>query len=87
MLKTYPAKITKIGNSKGVRLPKEIALFLGTDNVLLEVTKEGVLIRPAPAIEPLEKWASIMASIKVESETEFLDWDITLTDGLDKWED
>ena len=83
MRQTYRARITKIGNSKGVRLPKELALSLGTAEVLLEQTADGILIKPAPAIPPLSQWAAIFATADTGPEPEMTDWDVTLQDGLD----
>jgi antitoxin MazE len=83
MQKTYHARITQIGNSKGVRLPKELALSLGTTEVTLEQTIEGILIKPAPAIPPLKEWAALFAKADTSPEPEFNDWDVTLQDGLE----
>jgi len=68
---------------KGVRLPKELALSLGTTEVVLEQTTEGILIRPAPAIPPLKQWPAIFAKADTTLEEEFSEWDITLPDGLE----
>ena len=83
MRQTYHARITQIGNSKGVRLPKELALSLGTTEVTLEQTIEGILIKPAPAIPPLKEWAALFAKADTSAEPEFNDWDVTLQDGLE----
>ncbi len=83
MQQTYRARITKIGNSKGVRLPKELALSLGTAEVILEQTVEGILIKPAPAIPPLSQWTAIFAAADTSPESELTDWDVTLQDGLE----
>jgi virulence-associated protein VagC len=83
MQQTYHARITQIGNSKGVRLPKELALSLGTTEVILEQTLDGILIKPAPAIPPLNQWSAIFAMADTSPEPELNDWDITLQDGLE----
>ncbi len=83
MQQTYQARITRIGNSKGVRLPKELALSLGTSEVILEKTAEGILIKARPAIPPLKEWAAIFANADTSAEPELDDWDITLSDGLE----
>jgi antitoxin MazE len=80
---TFNARITQIGNSKGVRLPKELALSLGTTEVILEQTPEGILIKPAPIVPPLSQWAALFAQADTSPEPEFKDWDITLNDGLE----
>ena len=83
MQQTYHARITQIGNSKGVRLPKELALSLGTTEVILEQTLDGILIKPAPAIPPLSQWPAIFAIADTSPEPELNEWDITLQDGLE----
>ena len=83
MQQTYHARITQIGNSKGVRLPKELALSLGTTEVILEQTLEGILIKPAPAIPPLNQWPAIFEKADTSPEPELNEWDITLQDGLE----
>ena len=83
MQSTYHARITQIGNSKGVRLPKELALSLGTTEVILEQTPEGILIRPKPGVPPLSEWAAIFTQADTSPEQEFKDWDVTLNDGLE----
>jgi len=83
MQQIYQARITQIGNSKGVRLPKELAMSLGTTEVVLERTSEGILIKPAPAIPPLKEWATIFANADTSPDPEFNEWDITLQDGLE----
>ena len=83
MQQTYHAKITQIGNSKGVRLPKELALSLGTTDVILEQTVDGILIKPAPAIPPLKDWLALFAKADTSPESQLDEWDITLQDGLE----
>lgn len=81
--KIYPARITQICYSQGVRLPKELALSLGTTEVILEQTADGILIKPAPTVPPLNQWAAIFAQADTSLEPEFKDWDVTLKDGLE----
>jgi len=83
MQTTYRARITKIGNSKGVRLPKELVLSLNSSQVTLEKTKNGILIKSATAVPPLKDWAALFSKADTSPETEFKDWDVTLNDGLD----
>lgn len=81
MQQIYRARISRIGNSKGVRLPKEMVLSLGSTDVILESTPEGILIKPAPKIPPLSQWDELFKKANVEPESEFDAWDITLNDG------
>ena len=83
MQQTYHVRITKIGNSKGARLPKELALALGTTEVTPEQTVDGILIKPAPAIPPLKEWAAIFAKADISRGLKLEEWDMTLQDGLE----
>ncbi|MEO7315399.1 MAG: hypothetical protein ABIW47_09445 [Ginsengibacter sp.] len=82
-MQVYQVKISKIGNSWGVRLPKEMVLSLGTTDVILERTSEGILIKPSPIVPPLSEWAEIFAKADTSPEPEFDEWDIALNDGED----
>ena len=82
MQPTYHARVTQIGNSKGVRLPKALALSLGTTEVILEQTTQGILIKPAHKIPPLSEWEKLFATADNSLEEDFTDWDITLNDGI-----
>jgi antitoxin component of MazEF toxin-antitoxin module len=83
MQTVYRTRITKIGNSKGVRLPKELVLSLNSLEVIIEKTENGILIKPATEIPPLKEWAALFSKADKSTETEFKDWDLTLNDGLD----
>jgi antitoxin component of MazEF toxin-antitoxin module len=60
-------KIVRIGNSQGVRIPKEVLAQAGLLDaagdpveVTMTVSDEGVLIRPAAALSPVDaffEWA------------------------------
>jgi antitoxin component of MazEF toxin-antitoxin module len=82
-MQVYQVKISKIGNSWGVRLPKEMVLSLGTTDVILERTSESTLIKPSPIVPPLSEWAEIFAKADTSPEPEFDEWDIALNDGED----
>ena len=86
MQQVYQVKISRIGNSKGIRLPKELVLSLGTTDVILEKTEEGILIKPSPTVPPLSEWAELFAKADTSYEPEFQDWDVTLNDGADEEE-
>ena len=79
---TSKLKITRIGNSRGVRLPADtLRRYHMGDEVLMEVLAEGILIRPlGPAVEKLswEDTAKAMAATRED----WGDWDAVATDGL-----
>lgn len=80
---TYRARITKIINSKGVRLPKELVPSLNCTEVILRKPENGILIKPAPEIPPLREWPALFSKADKSPETEFKDWDVTLNDESD----
>ena len=85
MLSTHQTHIIKVGNSKGIRIPKEYLASLGTENVILEAADNCIIIRPAlPQQPPRKDWAAILAKMDTTTpEPELNDWDNTLSDGLE----
>ncbi len=77
----YHTSIIKVGNSKGIRIPKDYLELLGNE-VVLEKTNDGLLIRPAYKIAPLKEWDKLFAAADMAPEKEFNDWDITMEDGI-----
>lgn len=66
------ARIVKIGNSRGIRLPKPLIEEAGLgEDVELRVVESGLLIeRPA---QPREGWAEEAARVRARSEDGLLD--------------
>lgn len=66
------ARIVKIGNSRGIRLPKPLIEEAGLgEDVELRVVESGLLIeRPA---QPREGWAEEAAQVRARSEDGLLD--------------
>lgn len=79
---SYHTHIVKVGNSKGIRIPKDYLETLGNE-VVLEKTKEGLLIRPAHQVAPLKDWDKLFAAADTTAEDNFNDWNITLEDGIE----
>jgi antitoxin component of MazEF toxin-antitoxin module len=51
-MKTKELKITRIGNSRGIRIPADILRRYHMDSsVLMEERSEGILLRPAGLIQ------------------------------------
>lgn len=84
MIKTRQTQIIKIGNSNGIRIPKDFLNALGTKEVVLELTNNTLIITPVEtSTPPRSKWASILSKMEIEPEDDFNDFDTTLTDGID----
>ncbi|ANI89016.1 hypothetical protein A9P82_06740 [Arachidicoccus ginsenosidimutans] len=77
-------KVVRIGNSKGIVIPKKMLHVLG-DEVRLKLENETILIEPLQRkVVPQEQWEKILAESKNEYDyDEFADFDTALTDGLD----
>ena len=81
------AKIIKIGNSRGIRLPKQIidlyGLKEGTE-VEIEEERNGIFLQPLQRSYPLS-WKDSYREMAAEKEEalEWEEWDSVSGDGLD----
>lgn len=75
-------KITRIGNSKGVRLPADTLrrYRIGTA-VVLEERSDGILLRPLGPALPKLSWEETARAMAGSAE-DWSTWDTTLGDGL-----
>jgi antitoxin MazE len=84
MIKVRQTQIIKIGNSNGIRIPKDFLNALGTKEVVLELSDNTLIIKPIKATTPpRSEWGSILVKMRIEPEDDFNDFDTTLTDGID----
>ena len=75
------AKLVAIGNSKGVRIPKELLQKYGLKNsLLIEETDKGLLLRNKE--ESKLSWEDTYKTMANEKEN-WDDFDTTLLDGLE----
>lgn len=66
------ASLVKIGNSRGIRLPKPVIKQCGfEDEVELEVHQNELVIRPIS--QPREGWAAAFACMHERGDDELLD--------------
>ena len=73
-------KLVRIGNSKGVRIPKSILQKYGfADAIKIEEKENGILLR-SDRISKLS-WEDTFKAMKSENE-DWSDFDDTLQDGL-----
>ncbi|MBM4053946.1 MAG: AbrB/MazE/SpoVT family DNA-binding domain-containing protein [Planctomycetes bacterium] len=81
-INTKDVKLISIGNSKGIRLPKEILQKYGfSESVVLEEKEEGVLLHKKE--DNKLTWEETFKSMAKEKEN-WDDFDVTLTDGLEE---
>lgn len=84
MINSHQTQIIKIGNSNGIRIPKEFLQSFLTKNVVIEQVNDSLIISPVQSkITPRGKWNAIMSAMKIEKDEDFNDFDTTLNDGLD----
>lgn len=80
-LRSRDIKIVSIGNSLGVRLPKNLLQKYGfTGSLVLEETAQGLLLRKKR--DDKLSWAETYKVMASEGE-EWSDYDSTLLDGLE----
>lgn len=74
------AKLVRIGNSRGVRLPKAVIDQARLEEDLdVEVRGDAVVIRRANRLR--EDWAEAAAACRDAGEDEMGEWDATTGDG------
>jgi antitoxin MazE len=75
-------KVVAIGNSRGIRLPRELlAKYKIGETVVLQVREEGLLLRAKE--DDRLSWEETYREAATEAE-DWSDLDATLSDGLDK---
>ena len=76
------AKLIKIGNSQGLRLPKKLVSKYGLgENVILEELPEGILLHAAN--KGKLSWEDTYKEMANEVEPEWLDWEKLDSDSED----
>lgn len=80
-VRTRDIKLVPVGNSKGVRIPKELLQKYGfNQSLLLEETERGLLLRKKE--DGKLSWEDTYKAMADEKE-DWTDFDTTLLDGLD----
>jgi antitoxin component of MazEF toxin-antitoxin module len=75
-------KVSRIGNSRGVRLPATtLQRYQIGDEVLMEERDDGILLRPQGGPARLS-WADTAVAMASEAE-DWSDWDSAASDGLE----
>ena len=76
-------KVTRIGNSRGVRIPAAtLARYDVGESVVMEERSDGILLRPAGVALAKLSWAETAREMAAEAE-DWSEWDTTTGDGLD----
>ena len=81
-MQTMELKISKIGNSRGVRIPAEVLRrYAFTEAAIMIESVDGILLRPKKRTDIKMSWAETAKAMAQESES-WADWDVTAADGL-----
>ena len=80
--------LIRIGNSRGLRLPRRLLATYGigeNDPLELEERAEGILIRPAGKADDKLLWDEAYREMAAEADeaSEWSEWDATIADGLE----
>ena len=82
-MKTTELKVTRIGNSRGVRLPVgTLRRYRIGESVIMEERSDGILLRPAGPVQEKLSWEETAQAI-ANSQEDWGEWDATVADGLD----
>jgi antitoxin component of MazEF toxin-antitoxin module len=82
-MKRVELKITRIGNSRGVRLPAATLARYGIgEHVVMEERSDGILLRPAGAEGRKLTWEETAREMAASAE-DWSEWDATGGDGLE----
>jgi antitoxin MazE len=82
IMRSQTIKLVPIGNSKGIRIPKNILQkYAFSESLILEETDRGLLLRK-PHDEKLS-WEETYRAMAEENEN-WADFDSTLLDGLEE---
>ncbi|MFW5857871.1 MAG: AbrB/MazE/SpoVT family DNA-binding domain-containing protein [Planctomycetota bacterium] len=77
-------KLVRVGNSRGVRLPKAVIEQAHLEeDIDLEVRGDAVILRPAHTLR--EGWTEAAAACHDAGEDDLADWDGTVGDFADDW--
>ena len=76
-------KITRIGNSRGVRLPADVLRrYAFTDAAIMTEGVDGILLRPKQNSDAKMSWDET-AKAMAESNEDWSEWDEAASDGLE----
>ena len=82
-MKVTALKVSKIGNSRGVRIPADTLKRYGVgDTLIMEERADGILLRVSRAGADKLSWSETAAAM-VRSSEDWSEWDATTADGLD----
>lgn len=83
-MKTVVLKVSRIGNSRGIRLPAALLRkYHIIDSVVAEEKTDEIVLRPGRATRPKLSWEETAKAMAAAKE-DWSEWDSTAADGLDR---
>jgi antitoxin component of MazEF toxin-antitoxin module len=80
---TVELKVTRIGNSRGVRIPAAtLERYRIGESVVMEERSDGILLRPAGNATPKLSWSETASAMAAAAE-DWSEWDAAAADGLE----
>ncbi len=87
-MKTHEISLTRIGNSRGIRIPAQLIRKHGFDSgLIIEDCGDGVILKSKAPTEKKLSWEDTAREM-VAAKEDWSDWECTLADGLEDipWE-
>jgi len=82
-MKPVELKVTRIGNSRGVRIPAAtLARYHVDERVVMEERSDGILLRPVGEAISKLSWEETAREMAAAGE-DWTEWDATAADGLE----
>ena len=83
-MKAVKITLTRIGNSRGIRIPAAtLKRYRLDDGLVLEELADGIMLRPSPAPPAKLSWEATVAEMTTSGE-DWQVWDSTVADGLEQ---
>lgn len=81
-MKSVVLKVSRIGNSRGIRLPaKMLRKYHITDTVIAEEKSDEIVLRPGRASRPKLSWEATAQAMAAAGE-DWSEWDAVAGDGI-----
>lgn len=82
-MKPVELKVTRIGNSRGVRIPAAtLERYAIGERVVMEERSDGILLRPVGEAVTKLSWDETAREMAAAAE-DWSEWDVTESDGLE----
>lgn len=81
-MKPRELKVTRIGNSRGIRIPAAtLERYQVGERLVMEERSDGILLRPPCEAAPKLSW--LETAREMAAAEDWREWDDTVADGLD----